>query len=139
MGYTGGFVGSNNRNGSIAQCYVEGGTAAYEGAKDKGAAIGGFVGASAASSSKIQACYSTADVVSAGEKAGGFVGRAYSGTLENCFATGAVTADKYVGGFAGELSCTISACYATGDVTSTGANNYFGRFYGDGFPSASNC
>ena len=139
MGYTGGFVGSNNRNGSIAQCYVEGGTTAYEGAKGKGAAIGGFVGASAASSSKIQACYSTADVVSAGEKAGGFVGRAYSGTLENCFATGAVTADKYVGGFAGELSCTISACYATGDVTSTGANNYFGRFYGDGFPSASNC
>lgn len=139
MGYTGGFAGSNNSNGSIAQCYVEGGTAAYEGAKGKGAAIGGFVGASAASSSKIQACYSTADVVSAGEKAGGFAGRAYSGTLENCFATGAVTADKYVGGFAGELSCTISACYATGDVTSTGTNNYFGRFYGDGFPSASNC
>lgn len=139
MGYTGGFAGSNNSNGSIAQCYVEGGTAAYEGAKGKGAAIGGFVGASAASSSIIKACYSTADVVSAGEKAGGFAGRAYSGTLENCFATGAVTADKYVGGFAGELSCTISACYATGDVTSTGTNNYFGRFYGDGFPSASNC
>jgi hypothetical protein len=55
------------------------------------------------------------------------VGRNY-GTLSNCFATGTVTGDWYVGGLMGwGYESVISNCYATGTVT---GDNYVGGFTG---------
>ena len=144
--YAGGFVGYNGSNGSIAQCYVEGGRVSHTGSESKGWEIGGFVGRNASASSTISECYATAEVSSKGDKAGGFVGNANAGTIEDCFAAGQVSARKYVGGFGGELGygdCKIVSCYTTGSVVSTGTSsgkyNYFGRFYGNGmFPDITN-
>lgn len=136
MAQAGGLVGYNDANGSVTHSYVWGGKVAYTGSDTgRGQEIGGFVGRNASSTSKITACYSTAKVVSNGAKVGGFAGSIYNGTLEHCFATGSASGLKTVGGFAGEHFGKTVSCYATGDVVSTAASNYFGRFYGDGFPS----
>ncbi len=147
MAYAGGFTGCNGANGQISLSYVLGGTVAFTGAEAKGQEIGGFAGRNAAANSKISQCYSTSQVTSAGDKAGGFIGNANNGSIENCFSTGNVTGRKYVGGFAADLGygdCSLTACYTAGNVVSTGTSsgkfNYFGPFYGNGmFPSATKC
>ena len=130
MGYIGGFAGYSK--GDITRCFVDQGSVSQT-AAGKGKGVGGFVGY-CYSPGKIGECYTTAAVVSESEQAGGFVGFGYSGTMENCFSAGGVTGAKYVGGFVGsEDSAKYTNCYTVASVVSTGTNNYFGKFFGDGF------
>ncbi|MEA5004414.1 MAG: GLUG motif-containing protein [Christensenella sp.] len=130
MGYVGGFAGYSK--GNVSQCFVAKGSASQSVA-GKGKGVGGFVGYCYAPG-KISECYTTTEVTSQSEQVGGFVGFGYSGTMENCFSAGSVTGAKYVGGFVGsEDSAKYTACYTLTPVVSTGANNAFGKFFGDGF------
>ena len=78
--------------------------------------------------------------VTGGSNVGGLVGRNSSGTISNCYATGDVIGDSYVGGLVGRSTGTISNCYAlnnyinrrAGQVTTT-----FGDITGSG--SVTNC
>ncbi len=100
---------------------------------------GGLIGqASYANTVKVAGCYSSA-AVSGPYRTGGLIG-AVSGTnftLENCYATGDVTASGgYAGGLIGYVSCTGSYaldaenCYAAGTVT--GGTSYgFTYVYGN--------
>lgn len=141
MAYTGGFVGyhkaaSSSKPAQIMQCYVSGGSVGKDASSTgSGNAIGGFAGRTDGSAATtISECYSATSVYSSGEQVGGFVGSGYYGVLSHCFARTSVTGGKKVGGFVGATdSAKYISCYTTGAVTSTGTNNYFGRFFGDGF------
>jgi len=64
---------------------------------------------------------------------GGLVGAANHLRIENCFATGNVTAyESYIGGLIGftEYDCRIAYCYATGDVKCLSDDGYGGAFVG---------
>jgi hypothetical protein len=64
-------------------------------------------------------CYSTGNVT--GDTwVGGLIGRHFEGTVSNCFATSSVTGvgdARYIGGLIGENDGSMSNCYATGNVT----------------------
>lgn len=53
--------------------------------------------------------------------AGAIAGYIASGTIENCFSTGAVTGGKNAGGIVGDSIGTITNCYSTANVTGAGA------------------
>jgi hypothetical protein len=125
--------------GTITDCYVEGGNVSGSGA------VGGLVGSVGSqynySSGKIINCYSTG-TVAGNENVGGLVGHSNSGTITNCYSTGSVSGasdvgglvgqtygnitncestcsvwgDRYVGGLVGSNSGTITYCYLTGSV-----------------------
>ena len=94
-----------------------------------------------AATGKIENCFSEAtvvgvdgidvDVYESVSFTGGIVG-SNLGTVQNCYNTGAVTAQGYVGGIAGGLSANsvISACYNTGAVTATKNTGYAGGIVG---------
>ena len=99
---------------------------------------GGLIGWDYFSTTSI--CYSSASVVGidatlSGDynNIGGFTGVIDGGTLNNCYATGAVTGNTniWIGGFAGESSddAITNNCYSTGLVTSNGSS-YYGGFLG---------
>ncbi len=70
---------------------------------------------------------------------GGVVGYNYSNvTITNCYNTGAVNGEYFVGGVAGEnYECTITNCYNTGTVT--GTYGYVGGIAGINFGAIMNC
>ncbi len=75
---------------------------------------------------------------------GGLVGRNYSGTIINCYATGSVTGGNSTGGLLGQNTYggTVSDSYATGNVTSSGSD--IGGLVGDnhgtsGITQITNC
>ncbi|MBN2270127.1 MAG: hypothetical protein JXN61_05900 [Sedimentisphaerales bacterium] len=94
-------------NGTITNCYAEGGS--VRGLR----AVGGLVGANGG---LITDCYATCNV-SADEFVGGLLGSNVD-TIVNCYATGTVSGGDSVGGLVGHSSyyTTISTCYATGSV-----------------------
>jgi len=53
------------------------------------------------------------------------------GTIENCYVTGAIAGNSYVGGVSGNISMSseVKNCYSTCDVT-TGSNGTFGGIVG---------
>jgi len=51
------------------------------------------------------------------KKVGGVVGANVSGTIKDCYNTGAVSGNKYVGGVAGSNSNIMTGCYNTGAVS----------------------
>ncbi|MCL2012904.1 MAG: InlB B-repeat-containing protein [Cystobacterineae bacterium] len=54
---------------------------------------------------------------------GSLVGQNYQGTVQNCYATGSVTASEYnIGGLVGSNAGTMQNSYATGSVSSSGNN-----------------
>ena len=124
-GNAGGLIGSAS-GGSVTSCYSAGHT--EEGSYEKwidantydvtGATAGGLIGVSSAT---ISNSYSTCSVSGTGT-AGGFVGNAEGGSIENCYAVGLVTIQKNdqnqsvngkIGAFAGEMPETLtpSNCY----------------------------
>ena len=96
---------------------------------------GGLAGS--AEGSTIINCYAAVKVSGVGTSmddamyTGGLVGGFfYYSNLENCFATGTVIGDSYVGGLAGVIdSCEIINCYTTGDVV--GIRDYVGGLAGN--------
>jgi hypothetical protein len=96
------------RNGTIINCYTQGGSVSGN------ARIGGLVGNN---SSSIANCYSSASV-SGGASIGGLVGVNSNGTITNCYAKGSVSGNYYTfGGLVGEnYAGTIKNCYSVGHV-----------------------
>ena len=95
------------REGTITNCYVEGGSV-FSG----GYPVGGLVGSN---SGTITNCYSTGSA-SGNQSVGGLVGRSDNGTITNCYSTGSVSGGRCVGGLVGEHNGTITNCYSTGSV-----------------------
>ena len=122
----GGMVSRNY--GVIRSSYVQGGTLTSNSLTATGHA--GFVGANE-TGGLIEGCWTSMEVNTTSEYAGGFVGLGYGGTIRNCFALGNVSARGYSGGFVGRSvynGNTYENCYAAGVVTVTGeqGNGFIG-------------
>ena len=95
-------------NGTVTNCYVEGGTVSGE------VMVGSLVGANF--DGMVENCHSIG-LVSGNEHVGGIVGDNYLGTVENSHATGTVIAvSGAAGGLVGVNSGTIKYSYSHGEV-----------------------
>ncbi len=111
----GGMVSRNY--GKIRDSYVEGGSLTSNALSATGHA--GFVGANE-EGAFIERCWTSMDVNTGSEYAGGFLGLGYGGTIKDCFALGDVSARSYSGGFVGSSvfdGNVYENCYAAGKVT----------------------
>lgn len=118
----GGMVSRNY--GVIRDSAVQGGTLTSNSQTATGHA--GFVGSNEAGG-LIERCWSSMDVNTQSEYAGGFVGLSYTGTIRDCFSLGDVRARSYSGGFAGRSVYSGNVyenCYAAGALTVTEGNGY---------------
>lgn len=108
--YIGGLVGESS--GSISNSYSTGTISSDSNSRY----IGGLAGTNAGN---INNCYSTSIVSgdSNSKDIGGLVGRNYSGSIINCYATGAVSSTSCIGGLVGENLGSIGDCYSTGKVS----------------------
>ncbi len=119
----GGIVGVNN--GPINDCYSKGNFTARTSGM-----IGGVMGDSISSSSKINNCYSEGIVSGVGQGVGGLAGRNY-GTIQNSYSRANVTSSSTgIGGFLGTNYGTVTKCYSTGYVD--GSNPYYSYGFGPG-------
>ncbi|MGB4761876.1 MAG: choice-of-anchor U domain-containing protein, partial [Candidatus Saccharimonas sp.] len=116
--YGGGFVGALE-GGVITESYATGNVFVEV---ESG---GGFAGVLFSNSNNaIRDSYATGNVSSSsGYYMGGFVGKMYEGIITRAYASGSVTGDSTVGGFAGLTynSPTISDSFAVGEVSSVSA------------------
>ena len=139
------------RSGAVTNCSVEGGN--VSGVREVGGLVGrslgtiincdvtgnvdgvlstgGLVGSSLGTISDCNASVSVTGIISF---TGGLVGSnsrilvPYIGKISNCYATGNVSGNKYVGGLVGKnKEGVISNCYATGNVD---GNDYTGGLIG---------
>ncbi|MHC4314800.1 MAG: GLUG motif-containing protein, partial [Planctomycetota bacterium] len=122
--YVGGLVG-RNYYGIITNCYS---TADVLG-NDR---VGGLVGENVGT---ITNCYSSAGV-SGDRYTGGLVGLNMDGSITNCYSTASVTGDKVVGGLVGENIGTITNCYSHASVT---GNKFVGELMGYNCGTTTNC
>ncbi len=94
---TGALVGAFN-DGKILNCGIDGGTVSgHDG-------VGGLAGMVGWSGGYLINCYSSADIIGTGEYIGGLVGYCdieLFGEINNCFALGSVSGDRFVGGLFG--------------------------------------
>jgi len=112
--YTGSLIGFSI--GNIINCHSSG---VVHGQHLVGGLCGDF--GFGYTSEKMQNCSSSANVVCNDQNAGGLVG--YSElNIEDCFASGNVTANGYAGGLCGVDTGSIKRCFATGDVTGSGSD-----------------
>lgn len=75
----------------------------------------------------IERCWTSMDVNTVSDYAGGFVGLSYGGVIRDCFSLGNVSAGSYSGGFAGRSvysGNTYLNCYCAGSVTVTGEQGH---------------
>lgn len=75
----------------------------------------------------IERCWTSMDVYTKSDYAGGFVGLCYGGTIRDCFALGNVSARGYSGGFVGRSVYSGNVyenCYAAGIVTCSGEEGH---------------
>ena len=129
----GGMVSRNY--GVIRDSAVQGGTLTSNSQTATGHA--GFVGSNEAGG-LIERCWSSMDVNTQSEYAGGFVGLSYTGTIRDCFSLGDVRARSYSGGFAGRSVFSGNVyenCYAAGTLTVTKGDGY--GFIGRSKPDSS--
>lgn len=121
----GGLVGLNKRS-VVNNSYYSTGT--VHGSRS----VGGLVGFNL--DSTVIHCYSTAEVIGGSTSIGGLVGRSGSNTVNggaviNCYATGTVEGNEYVGGLVGDTDkCTVSNCYSLCEVI---GKKYVGGLVGD--------
>ncbi len=129
--HIGGFIGSLIGNVTIKNCYFSGEILA-------GSYVGGIVGYCTSYSSKIQNCYNLADIQATGKYVGGILGQAPNegqNYIINCFNTGSIKGNNYVGGIAGYTWMTqIINCFNTGSVDAIEDSNVYesgivGYFY----------
>jgi hypothetical protein len=98
-------------NGTVTNCYVQGGTVSGE------LMVGTLVGVNF--DGMVENCYVTGIVSGNYDFVGGLVGSNYLGTVENCHATCTVIAEFLggAGGLVGGNSSTIKYCSSDGEVT----------------------
>ena len=121
-GVMGGMVSRNY--GVIRASYVQGGKLDSHSTTSTGHA--GFVGANE-DGGVIERCWTSMDVNTTSDYAGGFVGLGYNGTIRDCASFGNVSARGYSGGFVGRSvyeSNVYENCYAAGTVTCTEAEGH---------------
>lgn len=133
--YLGGFVGYN-WGGIVADCVS---SVITSNETTTGAWQGGFVGANGPKTgldSAIMRCESTGDVIApavknAGNYVGGFCGIQLTGSIAQCWCSGAVSGGSSVGGFVGVVNNNglIRTSYASGALS--GGLNFVGGFAGD--------
>ncbi len=114
----GGMVSRNY--GIIRDSYVQDGSLDSNSKTATGHA--GFVGANEAGA-LIERCWTSMNVKTTSDYAGGFVGLGYGGTIRDCFTLGNVSARSYSGGFIGRSvynGNTYENCYAAGIVKVSG-------------------
>ncbi len=140
----GGFAGSIQSPGSIANYIPVSNSSATGNVTGVTANTAGFVGYP--SYENFTNCYATGSVTTGGNYAGGFAGEAATVTFTNCYATGNISTTanvSYIGGFAGyPVPATFVKCYATGNITDSGhvstiAGGFIG--YGASTITASQC
>jgi hypothetical protein len=119
----GGLIGEENENtggNSISNCWVSG---TVTGNNCVGGLLGEYIGnyiAGYDAGDSISNCYSTVIVngINSSQNVGGLVGYVQYGSLNNCFASGAVTGNQQIGGLVGgSQDLNMSYCYATGNVS----------------------
>lgn len=124
-GYAGGLIGEGT-DVYIEKCCVDGGSVAGD------ICIAGGLAGAVRENSAVSNCYVSADVRSAGESTGGIIGEAGGGSIENCYASGAV-AGMCAGGLIGTLQeCEVKGCFALNSSVSGGlksAEAAFGEIY----------
>jgi len=106
-----GAIAGHLSDGSITNCYVEGGI--VRGDWD----VGGLVGYGR--DNRISDCHSTSNVRGKRYWVGGLVGFNSHGNIFNCYSTGEVTGTSQVGGLVGKGSGDILNSYSTSNVTGT--------------------
>ena len=114
-GVMGGMAGRNY--GIIRRCYVRGGR--FDSNTTTATGHAGFVGSNE-EGGLIERCWTSMDVYTQSDYAGGFAGLCYGGTIRDCFALGNVSARGYSGGFVGRSVYSGNVyenCYAAGVVT----------------------
>jgi hypothetical protein len=80
--------------------------------------VGGLVGSN--QSGSVTNCYSTGAISSTGHCVGGLVGENYGGTVTQCYSAGSVRGNLNVAGLVGVNKGTVIQCYSTGVVSGTG-------------------
>lgn len=118
----GGMVSRNY--GIIRDSYVEGGVLTSNSQTATG--HGGFLGSNE-EGGLIERCWSSMEVRTQSDYAGGFAGLSYGGTIRDCFSLGDVSARGYSGGFVGRSvyeGSIYENCYAAGTVTVTGQEGH---------------
>ena len=111
---------------------------AFSGSVSGNSSVGGVVGYNS-SSGTVKNCYNTGAVSGSGNYVGGVVGY-NGGTVENCYNTGAVnSSSNQVGGVVGynDLGASVDNCYNTGAVNSSG--NRVGGVVGYNVSTVKNC
>ena len=83
--------------------------------------VGGVVGQNLIIGT-VQNCYATGDVTATVNGGGGVVGYNAGGTVQNCYATGSVDAVTYAGGVVGDNSGTVKNCVALNASVTGGSN-----------------
>ncbi len=129
----GGMVSRNY--GMIRDSYVQGGRLVSNSLYATGHA--GFAGSNE-TGGLIERCWTSMEIKTQSDYAGGFVGLGYGGTIRNCFALGNVSARSYSGGFLGRSvfdGNVYENCYAAGTVTVTGEEGH--GFIGGNKPDSS--
>ncbi len=101
--YVGGFVGRNNANGAIDNCYATG-TASSSGAWGH---VGGFLGYGLANSS-ITDCFSTGNVSGMSDAVGAFVGKNDGVLISNCYYNQASTVNGVQSGTTYNISGSVA-------------------------------
>ena len=119
---TGDDVGSlvgHLREGTIINCYVQGGSVAGN------RLVGGLVGDNTGT---ITDCYSTGSVAG-NNYVGGLVGGNFVGAVTDCYSNGSVSGKTNVGGLVGinDYGGTITSCYSTASVS---GDDYVGGLVG---------
>ncbi len=131
--YVGGMIGSS-QDTVIEGCYT---TGSVTGTDPEWTRCGGLIGhGRSLNQVTITDCYSTCDISVAGKAGGGLIGGYWSGRIINCYATGSVSGNAYLGGLVGVISTTanypemglVRCCFSTGDVT---GDNRLGGLVGE--------
>lgn len=139
--YVGGFVGSldNYYGGSVTDCYSSS-NVTVNGGEYIGGLFGYISGRNTSVKDVTNSHYSgSVDAREAtlnyGDSVGGLAGYAYAIKFSNCYSSGTVGGDDYVGGFVGYLDnlTEILRCYSVSNVT--GVGSYSGSFLGYSYKS----
>ncbi len=117
-GYVGGLIGSNG--GIISQCYATGDVSANFDTDYAGGLV------SFSSTGSISMCYATGNV-GGRDAIGSFIGFNLSTNISDCYALGSSSGRDYIAGFAGinQSSGTLQNCYSAGTVSATSTQGGF--------------
>ena len=125
------------KDGTITDCYVNGGRIYGSSFEGTSVNVGGLVGG--VDGGLISNCYATTNASVKGYNCGGLVGFiGFGAVINNCYAEGTVTGDSEVGGLVGfsNPDTTISNCYS---LSSVSGNHSVGGLVGWYYGKVTNC